>query len=62
VQSVLLAETPFDRRWGMRRLRIDTAGQGRAGHQLALAYLSNDVAQSLYRAIRAAAAVTELRW
>lgn len=62
VQSVVLAQTPFDRRWGMRRLRVDTAGQGRAGHQLALAYLSNDVAQSLYRAIRTAAAVTELRW
>ncbi len=62
VQAVVVAETPFDRRWGMRRLRIDTAGQGRAGHQLALAFLPGPEALSLYQQIRSRAAATELHW
>ncbi|MEW6073418.1 MAG: PH domain-containing protein [Planctomycetota bacterium] len=48
VQAVLLSESPFDRRWAMASLRVDTAGAGPAGHRIDIPYLERDVAARLY--------------
>jgi len=46
LQTASLATNPFDRRWKMARLFVDTAGAG-IGHQASLGYLARDVAQGL---------------
>lgn len=51
VQTVEIAVSPFDRRWNMAGLTIDTAGAGATGERLSLAYLPFDVANHLRDAI-----------
>jgi len=46
VQSVKLGANPFDRRWKMARLFVDTAGSD-IGHHARLAYLDREVARRL---------------
>lgn len=60
VQSVSFQESPFDRRWGMASVAVDTAGAG--GHQVDVPYLSRDVADDLHNALASQAASTEYRW
>lgn len=60
VQSVSLHESPFDRRWQMASVAVDTAGAG--GHQVDVPYLPRDVAEDLRMALAAQAAATEYRW
>jgi putative membrane protein len=62
IQSVMLAETPFDRRWEMKRLQIDTAGVGSGGPKLALPYIPAGVADEIYQTLRTAMTRTELSW
>jgi len=52
VQAVRLSTSPFDRRYGMASLVVDTAG-ARAVH-LKIPYLDEDVATGLMRALHAA--------
>ena len=47
IQTVRLARNPFDRRYRMTELEIDTAGGGLAKRRVRLAYLDRDVAARL---------------
>ncbi len=62
VQAVALAESPFDRRYGMGTLRVDTAGAHGARHGLHVPYLDMPTARGLFDHLVARAASTEFRW
>ena len=51
IQTVRVDETPFDRRWGMASLCVDTAAAGPADHRIHIDYLTSDFARSEYEAI-----------
>jgi len=55
-QVVSLERSPFDRRWGMAGVRVDTAGAGSSGHAVHIRWLPADVADALYARLRHAAA------
>jgi putative membrane protein len=52
IQTLELQQSPFDRRWGMARLRIDTAAAGPAEHLIAVPYLGADFAKQEFLALR----------
>lgn len=52
LQTVACFETPFDRRWKMATLAIDTAAAGPAGHRIVTKYLDADFAKSELQALR----------
>ena len=60
IQSVLVRETPFDRRWGMAAVSADTAGPGGTG-DTTMRYLPSGVAEELRRRLAAGAAAT-FKW
>jgi putative membrane protein len=62
VQAVALAESPFDRRWGMATLALDTAGAGMASHRLHVRYLARATARELFDLCERRAAATAFRW
>jgi putative membrane protein len=51
IQSVWIDHSPFDRRWGMATLCIDTAGAGPANHKLHVQMLDSEFAQTEHQAI-----------
>lgn len=53
IQSVSLRESPFDRRWKMASLSIDTSGAGVADHALEIDYLDRAAAYREYQSLRA---------
>jgi putative membrane protein len=55
-QSIRVDQSPFDRRWKMARLTIDTAGAGPAEHALAIAPLDSDFAMQEHRSLTKLAA------
>ena len=61
IQAVVVAETPFDRRYGMARLTLDTAGSGvfPAAH---IKYLDGEEARSLGRRLAREARRREFVW
>jgi putative membrane protein len=62
IQSVSLYESPFDRRWGMARVHVDTAGAGAASHRVHIPYLTRETAVALHTRLAAAAASTAFSW
>lgn len=62
VQSVACLESPFDRRHGMARLIVDTAGAAGAPHRLHLPWLDKGRAETLARMLAGGAAQSSLRW
>jgi putative membrane protein len=62
VQAVALRESPFDRRWAMARLRVDTAGASEASHRVDIPYLPRHTAYHLHHQLATEAAVTDFRW
>ena len=52
LQNVACFETPFDRRWKMATLAIDTAAAGPAGHQIVTPYLDAEFAKRELEALR----------
>ncbi len=62
VQVVTLHESPFDRRAGMARVAVDTAGGGRSGHSVHIPFLDYKIGRSLYGHLGLQAAVTAFRW
>ena len=52
LQTVACFQTPFDRRWQMATLAIDTAAAGPAGHRIVTPYLDADFASSELKALR----------
>ena len=62
IQTVSLAQTPFDRRHEMARLSIDTAGAGKAGHKVHVPFLPLAVAVELHERLALEAAQRSFRW
>jgi putative membrane protein len=62
VQAVALRESPFDRRHGMARLNVDTAGAAGSPHRLNVPYLDRDGAGTLAASIGGSAAQSPLSW
>lgn len=60
IQVVDLEESPFDRRWSMACLRVDTAGAG--AHRIDIPYLSRPIAEDARVALAREAAGTTFRW
>lgn len=60
VQAVELQESPFDRRWQMASVAVDTAGAG--AHAIDVPYLPRAVAEQLRTTVAAQAAATTYRW
>jgi putative membrane protein len=56
VQVVSLERSPFDRRWGMAGVRVDTAGAASGGHHVHIRCLADSVAEALYARLRRASA------
>ena len=55
MQVVSIERSPFDRRWDMARVRVDTAGAASGGHRIDIPLLAEDVASALYARLRRAA-------
>lgn len=62
IQAVTMNESPFDRRWRMARVRVDTAGAGNASHRVDIPYLGHDTARRLHERLSGEAACTAFRW
>ncbi len=62
VQVVAQSQSPFDRRYRMASVRVDTAGAGAANHHIAIPYLDENVAQELRTEIHDRALASECRW
>lgn len=60
IQCVQLIESPFDRRYAMASLSVDTAGAG--AHRIDVPYLQRPVADGMRVALAEHAASTEYRW
>lgn len=60
IQCVQLVESPFDRRYAMASLSVDTAGAG--AHRIAVPYLQRPVADGMRVALAGHAASTEYHW
>ncbi|MEM6470444.1 MAG: PH domain-containing protein, partial [Planctomycetota bacterium] len=58
IQTAEVKQSPFDRRWGMASLVIDTAGAGPAEHTICIPYLETENAIEMQRLISSEA--TEL--
>lgn len=56
IQTLKLSESPFDRRWNMATLTVDTAAAGPAEHKIEVKYLDANVAQREYANLRAVVA------
>jgi putative membrane protein len=54
-QVVSLERSPFDRRWGMATVRVDTAGAATGGHHVHIRWLPDETARALYARLRHAA-------
>lgn len=61
IQAVAQHESPFDRRYRMARVRVDTAGASEA-FRVDVPYLAREVATALHGRLAAAAAETAFRW
>ncbi len=53
IQNLQLAQSPFDRRWQMASLHIDTAAAGPAEHLIHIDYLDEAFAKHQFRILRA---------
>ena len=62
IQAVVLVQSPFDRRTGMARVRVDTAGASNSAHSVDIPYLPREIARNLYASLVAEAARTTFRW
>ena len=62
VQTAGIDQTPFDRRWDMATLDVDTAGAGTAGHRISIRDLPREIADRLRMTISAKAEAAGFRW
>lgn len=62
IQSVAMRASPFDRRWSMAHVSVDTAGASAGSHRVDIPYLPQDVAAELHGSLSAAAARTAFQW
>lgn len=59
IQTLHVNQSPFDRRWGMATLCVDTAAAGPAGHRMQIAYLDEHFANDEFKRLRINAAGRE---
>ena len=52
IQAMRMDQSPFDRRWSMARLSIDTAAAGPAGHVISVPYLDLEFARREFASLR----------
>lgn len=62
IQTVEKIQSPFDRRWHMATLSIDTPAAGPAGHRIHVSLLEERFADQEARQVTAAAAERSLQW
>jgi len=62
VQALSLRQSPFDRRYRMASVQVDTAGAGRTGHRIDIGYLARDPAAAIVERISEVASRTAFRW
>ena len=62
IQTVTLKESPFDRRWTMASVRIDTAGASQESHRVDIPFLQKDAAAELFNRLTTTAEQSEFRW
>ncbi|MPZ16397.1 MAG: PH domain-containing protein [Luteitalea sp.] len=62
VQTLAVSSSPFDRRYGMARLIVDTAAGGAMGSDLRVPYLGTETALALQRELAAGVAATRFQW
>jgi putative membrane protein len=62
MQVVTCTESPFDRRWGMATLAVDTAGAGNSGRRVRVPYLARRTAGELRRELACSAEEAGFRW
>ena len=62
VQGVELRRNPFDRRWRMSRIQMDTAGAAKGGPRLVVPYLSEGRARKWFDEISLEAASRRFHW
>lgn len=51
IQALRIEQSPFDRRWRMAKLSVDTAASGPAEHTIRIPYLAEECAEREYREI-----------
>ena len=61
IQTVTLHHSPFDRRTGMARVHVDTAGASE-GSAIDIPYVARDAATTLYARLSAEAAQRQFKW
>jgi putative membrane protein len=61
IQTVMLGENPFDRRWAMARVRVDAAGASESS-RIDIPYLPRETAHRLRNELARHAAGTEFKW
>jgi putative membrane protein len=62
LQAIAVHESPFDRRAGMARVHVDTAGAAATSHRVSIPYLVLDDARALFAVLSEQAARTTFRW
>jgi putative membrane protein len=62
IQGIQLSQSPFDRRWRMATLAVDTAAAGPAEHAIAVRYLDQEFAIRQFDELQAAAAHHRPTW
>lgn len=60
VQAVEVLQSPFDRRWNMATLSVDTAAAGPAQHRIMVKYLPSEIAHQQAEIVAKGAAKTRL--
>ena len=62
IQSLSVSQSPFDRRWKMATLAIDTAAAGPADHLIEIPYLDARFAEQEFDALNQKSATNEPRY
>ena len=62
IQTLRWSQSPFDRRWKMASLVVDTAAAGPADHKIEVPYLDVDFARREFAALERAAAEHRPQW
>jgi putative membrane protein len=62
LQTIVLHESPFDRRTGMARVQVDTAGTGGGADAVNIPYIALDAARQLHERLAAEASRTRFEW
>lgn len=62
IQALSMNQSPFDRRWGMSRLSIDTAAAGPADHDMSVSLIDTRVAEDEFSALVEQSSKVDMIW